>query len=118
MTYADSVQELCDELTNGGLPATMDPADLNLPGAWVSVDGLTPETLGGYSVRVTVYLIVADVDPRRALERLGDMFDLCVNLGLLPAEEAGATTVAMPDGAGPYPAIAIPFLLDPPHVNV
>jgi hypothetical protein len=117
MTYASHVQELCDDLTAGGVPATMDPADLNLPGAWVSVDAFVPEVLGGYSVKVTVYLIVPDTDPRRALERLGDLFDLCVNLGLLPAEDATATGVALPDGGGPFPALAVPFLIDPPHLT-
>lgn len=61
-------------LAGAGVPATLEPADVQTEGAWVSMRTITPLTMDeGYSVRFHVYLVAPGVGALEALDVLGGL---------------------------------------------
>jgi hypothetical protein len=73
-----------DELTvalagiDGVRSASLDPADLNLPGVLVQVVGVSHDNLAGLTIKTNLLLLVADSQPRRAAEELQDLFNAVI----------------------------------------
>ena len=106
MKTADALAQLADALTAAGVPCALDPRDVQLPGAWLKRNGLTPDLLcGGMTMRVRVMLISPDVGTLDALRFLDDLYALAhlVMPSNVPTP-ATDTTALLPDSATPYPA--------------
>ncbi|VZH85926.1 hypothetical protein [Corynebacterium rouxii] len=71
-----ALRSIADKLTAAGIPATVDPTAIRLPGAWVAIDRIDPEVMGTtIAIDVAVYLTCADRGTTRALDALSDMLD-------------------------------------------
>lgn len=71
-----ALRSIADKLAAAGIPATVDPTAIRLPGAWVAIDRIDPEVMGTtIAIDVAVYLTCADRGTTRALDALSDMLD-------------------------------------------
>lgn len=105
------VAELVELITATGLQASQDPAELNLPGAWVTVDQVVPSTLeGGWEVKALVFLIVQDNDYARASDQLADAFNK-LHTVIDPDGPITPQGVIMPGDPTPLPALRVPVSL-------
>ena len=107
-----SVQALVDLLDGVGVKCTTDPSELNLPGVWVTVDEFQARTLRG-DIRITVslWLIVPNVDPMRALEQLAELWRT-VRTVVTPDGPTRTTAVLLPSApTEPMPAFRFPLYL-------
>lgn len=103
---------LVDLLEAAEVRATMDPAEVNVPGAWVTLDGFQVTNLrGATAVDVAVYLIVGDQDTRRALDSLADLYAKVVPGVLRPDGRVVAQGVLLPDSSTALPALKVPVRL-------
>lgn len=101
----DRAVQLRDELAGAGCPASLDPATLNPPGAWVRVRTITAETLTAYAVRFDVFLIVPDGPALQNVDGLGTLLDAALTV-MEPDEPINfATSVVLPHGPQPLPAV-------------
>lgn len=74
-------KELRDELAGAGVPASLDPDSVPVPGAWVSVRSIDPMTLsGGVLVRLHVHLIAPDGPALQAWDHLAGLLDLALDV--------------------------------------
>lgn len=88
--------QLRSVLAAAGIPATLEPGDVQEGGAWVqfvSVAALTMDE--GYTARFHVYLIAPAVDTVQALDVLGDLLDKALSV-LEPDEAITAPGLALP----------------------
>lgn len=102
------VVDLVAAITAAGLQAAQDPSDLNMPGAWVTVDQIVPNTLApGWKLQCLVFVIVADQDHRRAMKRLEQAFNKLQTV-LSPDGPVRPQGVIMPGDPTPLPALRVP----------
>jgi len=103
---------LVDLLEAAEVRAAQDPAEVNTPGAWVTLESVVPATLrGDYRLEAVVYLIVPDQDHRRALAALADLYNQVVPAVLTPDGPVVAQAVVLPDTSTPLPALRVPVHL-------
>ncbi|QXG07725.1 hypothetical protein [Curtobacterium phage Penoan] len=103
----ECVQHVADMLTAAGIPATGDPRDLNLPGAWVEPATVAFDTFDAQQAEVTmsVHLVTPDNGPMASMSALSDMLLTVRGLGLRMANittEGITLTNHSPD---PLPAL-------------
>ncbi|UVK60160.1 tail terminator [Arthrobacter phage SerialPhiller] len=104
----DALQDIANMVTAAGVPAAVDPRNLNLPGAWV-----TPNTVGfdvldadTAHMRFDVYLVTGDHGAVESLNSLGAM--LTKVRKPLQVGDAQPVMVNLPNhGAGALPALLI-----------
>lgn len=107
----DCVEELVSLIKDTGLEAAQDPSELNLPGAWVTVDQIVPASLaGGYEVQALVFLIVQDQDYKRASRSLAAAFNK-LHTVMSPDGPVRPQGVIMPGDPTPLPALRVPVKL-------
>lgn len=112
MLSFEPVQQLVQLLRGAGVRADTDPAKLNLPGAWVTVEDIRPLTLGGQlQLAAVVYLIVGDTDYSRAYTQLAALYNKVVPGQLTPDGPVIAQGVVMPGNPTPLPALRVPVNL-------
>lgn len=105
------VQALVELLRGAGLRADMDPASLNLPGAWVTVDAIRTLTVdGAVQLECVVFLIVGDTDYERAYTKLAELFNLMGTV-LEPDGPVTPQGVVMPGTSTAVPALRVPVNL-------
>lgn len=108
---ADSLTAVADTLTAAGIPATVEPRDLQIPGAWVTLhDVIDPTLCGEYTVRARVCLIASDNGMTHELDALGRMLDLAYDA--VTFDEAVTPMTVTPPGMGPLPALVITTTTD------
>ena len=96
---AKALTDVVDELVVGGVRATLDPAELNLPSCWVTVDSITPELLSGDgTVRVRVNLLVPDAAHPDALQLLDELLGDVLTI-VDPEDTITPESVGLPNGA-------------------
>lgn len=104
MNIMDKLEELANTIAAAGIPTTMDPRNLDAPGAIVELNELgTDNTMcGEVSVTANVYLLAPDNGRVEATATLLSMYDQIKHL------TTGATTIdlALPDTA-PLPALRL-----------
>lgn len=113
MTTVDTapLDQLIDVLRGAGLEANMNAAELNLPGAWVTLDTLQAVTVGGgLQLTARVFLIVGETDNARALGGLLELMTKLLTV-ITPDGQVQAQGVVMPDGSTPLPALSVPVNL-------
>jgi hypothetical protein len=108
--------DLVDTLSAAGVPATLRPGEIPVPGAWVSARELEVLSLGG-GLRVTchVWLVVPDAEEDTALAALDPL--LAAALAVLPVDTTTGDVVQLASTLvvreeGPLPAIQITTTLD------
>lgn len=105
------VQQLVDVLVGAGLSASANPEDVNLPGAWVTVEQITPLTMdGALQLSAVVYLVAGDSDYTRAYSSLAELYGLMAGV-LVPDGPVVPQGVVMPGNATVLPALRVPVNL-------
>jgi hypothetical protein len=106
-------QDLADQLTAAGVPATLSRSTLRIPGAWVMPATATRLTLAGAgTVRVNV-LLVAPSAGNKDQEALEDCQGLLVKaLTVFDPDEAVDTSVVFPHNNNALPAFRLVVDLD------
>jgi hypothetical protein len=113
----DDLEQLVDALKDDAeLAATVDPADVNLPGALVRLDNISEETFGGgATLKVSVLLIAPDVGVRQALAIIGGLYGAALPTFQKfggPSADSTMATVALPAAGGSVlPALVVPLEL-------
>jgi hypothetical protein len=103
--------ELIDALGTAGVQTSMDPSELNLPGAWLALDQVRRAVVGGgLRLDCRLFLISPDTDPLRAVELLGELYDLAATV-LSPDGPVLSQGVVMPGDPTPLPALSVPVFL-------
>lgn len=107
-----------DELTealagiDGVRSASLDPADINLPGVLVQVVGVSLDLLAGLTIKTNLLLLVDDTQPRRAAKELQDLFNAVIpvvrTLGGPTADSVVGKWV-LPGQPVPLPGISVPL---------
>jgi len=99
--------DLAERLTIAGVRTDTDPTRVPVPGAWVTVDTMTPDRLGGeWSVTAGVYLLARDTGHTPAVADLTAM--LATLAEVAPAlGDARPESVALPGFSGPLPSFYV-----------
>lgn len=85
----DALTVLRDALAGGGVPASLDPATVQVPGAWITPQWIDELTMTGASrLVVYVYLIAPAVGTLEALDILGGLLDKAIPI-VEPSTEEG-----------------------------
>lgn len=106
------VDALVTALVAAGVRSTVDPSDLNTPGAWVTVEGIQAANLAGtHRLLCAVYLVAGDQDYRRAMTALADLYNLAIPGVLLPDGPVVPQGVILPGDTTPLPALRVPVHL-------
>lgn len=103
MELYDALVDLANEITRRGIPAALDPRDVDAPGAIVDLEEIDGGSLCGLAnARAVVYLFVPDNGRPLALKSLLEMYEKVEDL------TTGAQTVelALPETA-PLPALKL-----------
>ena len=102
---------LLEALKSAEVFGSTDPAQVNVPGAWLALDEVRPRVMSGdHQLRCSLYLIAPDVDTLRALEQLGDLYDKTLTV-LTPDGPTTTLGVVLPDSSTPLPALRVPIYL-------
>lgn len=106
----DQLVEACAAL-DPPIAVTMNPADVNPPGAWLNIDELRTLNLAGdLELRCSLYLIAPDQDPKRALAILAPMLNR-LRAVWNPDGPVVPQGVVLPDSPTPLPALRVPVYL-------
>lgn len=103
MEIYTALAALADEITGRGIPAAIDPRDVDAPGAIVDLEEIDGAALCGIAAaRATVYLVAPDNGRPLAMQTLLAMYDKVQDL------TTGAQTIelALPETA-PLPALKL-----------
>jgi hypothetical protein len=115
---AAALGDLCAQLAVAGVPAAVDPDDVQVPGAWVTARELARPTLAGnWEATVHIWLVTSDATDSQALQVLEQLLDGV--LEVVAVDTAGgdtiqlASTLVLPHSPGtPLPAFQITTTLD------
>lgn len=105
------VTALVDALVAAGVRATLNPADLNLPAAWVNVETIRALTVdGSLQLEVAVYLIAPDGDYTVAYDTLAELYNATATV-LSPDGPVTPQGVVLPGTSTALPALRVPVNL-------
>jgi hypothetical protein len=106
MTLDEAAAELAAQLVAAGVPAVVDPRDLNLPGAWLEPGPIEYPYLDptAYDVTWNLYLVAIDNGAGPALDALGKMLATLREAFPVPEAQPIALTLAN-QGAGELPGL-------------
>lgn len=112
MSLLAACDALVAALTVAGVPASINRAQVNTPGAWVSPQSVTVTTLaGGATADIDVVLVAGDTGDREALKILESLLTKVLALDLEftgPVDTSYALVLTGP----PLPAFRVPVSLD------
>lgn len=100
-----ALADVAARLESAGIPAAVDPRELAVPGAWVTVGPIGFDRLDGdtRTLQAVVYLLTRDTGTPDALDYLAEMIDAAA--GILPVGDVTPQTLALPNQSGdPLPA--------------
>lgn len=107
MNINDATDAVVSALEGAEIPASIDPADVNVPGAWVAAREVDVFTAGGGAlVTVDVYLIAPDIMPRDAMDELSALSTRALDALDIEAMSTN-DALQLPDGGRPKPAFKI-----------
>lgn len=106
------VNGLVAALNTAEVRATVDPSDLNVPGAWVTVEGIQAANLAGsVTLLCAIYLVAPDQDYQRAMDALAEMYNKTVPGVLTPDGPVVPQGIILPDTTTALPALRVPVNL-------
>lgn len=113
MTFSTvGMQALVTLLLEADVSASVDPSEVTTPGAWVTLDGFQAVNIRRDPVvDVAVYLVVADLDTRRALDALASLYNKVVPSVFIPDGRVIAQGLVLPDSSTALPALKVPVRL-------
>jgi hypothetical protein len=89
---------------------SLDPAEVNAPGVWISTPSIDVEFLnGGATLTPVLYLIVPDNGVTRSMRAAVELLNHVVEAVGLPSAAVTPARVALPSSASPLPALAFPI---------
>lgn len=100
-----------DRLNDADIPATVEPSEVNVPGAWVDFTGVVDYTLRGYMVACEVVVMVPANDRRTTLAALQDILDEVVEVLGIPDGDVRKQSTTLGDGPTAYPSLVLPYLI-------
>lgn len=104
--------DLVSLLRAAEMRADLDPAMVNLPGAWVTCEGFQATSLGGgMTLFGVVYFLSPDLDAQRALQNLADLYNQVVPSVFTPDGPVTIQAVQLPDTTTELPALRVPVNL-------
>lgn len=104
--------DLVTLLRAADIEASTDPAELSLPGVWVTLDNFDTTThAGGRTIVAACYLIVGDAGYADALAALAELYNRVTTAGVGPDGPVVAQGVQLQGGATPLPALRMPVNL-------
>lgn len=113
--FGAAIRYVVDLLTAGGVSAAGDPADLNVPGVWVTPEAYAATQLNGRTqVTLTATLVAASRDQGQAVADLDALADAMTAAGF-PVTDVTAVTVVLPNhnpGGLPGYQTTITLLID------
>jgi hypothetical protein len=106
-TLSEALQDVCDLLAGAGVAAVVNPADLDIPGAWVtpgeiSYNTLSPDTFG---FTMSIYLVAGDLPAKPALDALGSMLTKSAQALGAQLDATPVTLTLANHSAGPLPGL-------------
>lgn len=98
------LQALVDEIRARGINASLDPRDLDAPGALVELERVAADAMlcGDYTATATVYLLAPDNGRAAATATLLDMYDRLADM----VHGAETVDIALPE-TGSLPALQL-----------
>lgn len=106
------LDELVQLLVDAGLSASTNPEDVNLPGAWVTVEAISTLSVDwSLQLECVVFLVVGEQDYRRAYTKLAELYNAATAAGVIPDGPVVPQGVVMPGVAAPMPALRVPINL-------
>ena len=101
-TVFEQMESLAQTITDRGIPATMDPRNLEVPGALVDLERIGTDNMlcGDTTATATVWLVVPDHDHPSAVGALLDRYHRLKDL----TDGAETAELALPD-LPPLPAL-------------
>lgn len=106
------LERVIEKLHAVGVPATISPDQIPVPGAWVMVSNIEGRFLGGEIAdgEYEVTLVARDTGTVSALAQLCEMMEL-VGQALPVAADCEITTLRLPGQGGVLPAITLTYEL-------
>ena len=87
--------------------ASVNPADVLLPGVWIQVAGVELDLLAGHTIGLNLVAITGDTGPARSMADLAETFNKVVTV-IDPTGQSRMVSVTLP-GNPPLPGLSIPF---------
>lgn len=104
--------QLAELLVAAGMSASVNPEDVNVPGAWVTCENFRHLTVAGdIQLGCVVYLVAAQGDYITALDQLAGLYNQAVPALLVPDGPVTTQALVLPDTPTPYPALRVPVNL-------
>lgn len=110
LTFAP-LEDLVTVLQGAEIRASTDPDKVQVPGAWVTVEGFQAANLAGsLQLLAVVYLVVNDSDAPRVLDDLATLYNQVCPVPIRPDGPRELRPLEFPDGSV-LPAIRVPVNL-------
>lgn len=105
----DAPEQLAALLRGAGMRAASDPADVNTPGAFVSLAQAEPLTVGdGWDHQLMVYLVVPEASHKMVLRSLQNLYDQLEAAGVTPDGPVLPWALVLPGSPAQLPALRVP----------
>ena len=102
-------EQLAELLRGAGLEAASDPADVNLPGVWVTLDQASALTVGDdWEHQLVVFLVVPEAPHPQALAGLQELWDQLEAAGVSPDGPVQTWGLILPGSPAQLPALRVP----------
>jgi hypothetical protein len=103
------LDDLAAALKAGGVrSASTNPAEINTPGVWIRLTGISFDLLGGYTLNTVLHLVVADNGVQRSAVALVALLNK-VTAVVDPSDTVTPAGVTLPANPAPLPGLAVPF---------
>lgn len=104
--------QLAELLAATGMSASTNPEDVNVPGAWVTVESVRRLVVGGdLQLECVVYLIAPESDYHHAYAQLAELYNQAQAAGVIPDDVVVPQGVVLPGTPTPLPALRVPVHL-------
>lgn len=107
-----AVEELAQRLRDAGLSASADPAEVNTPGVWVTLDTLAPVTVDdSWELVCACFLVCGDLPYPQAYASLQELYTSLAAAGVTPDGPVTHQGLVLPDSPTVLPALRVPVNL-------
>lgn len=92
--------------------ASIDPAELNLPGVLIEITGVGQDLLAGCTIKTRLICLVADDKPKQAAKQLQTLFNQVAGVARTlggPTDDSEVSRWVLPGSAAELPGIAVPL---------
>lgn len=92
--------------------ASIDPAELNLPGVLIEVTGVSLDLLAGVTIKLNLVCLVSDDKPKQAAKQLQALFNKVADVARAhggPTDDSTVGRWVLPGSAAELPGISVPL---------